>query len=290
MQELGFVGQLAPFFLKRVFNIELRERISTSPLKQLLRAGALPAKRAVSKILGESAFVEMQVCKSCFFVQSRHPFSDDALTRHYSDFRTDSYNAERIRYEPTYRAIAHRNGVDPIEVKNRVTVATEWLADKLDIKGDFTMLDYGGADGRFLPTLPARKFVYDISTLPPFEGVTRISHESDLGQYSYVHIAHVLEHVVDPLKLTASVVEHVESGGYLYVEVPQEMSDAELEALNNGTYKWNISIHEHINRYSLSSATRLLEKVGLKVVAARADDVDLGWAQGVHVRVLGRKV
>jgi hypothetical protein len=180
--------------------------------------------------------------------------------------------------------------VDPIEVKNRVTAATDWLADKLDLSGDFTMLDYGGADGRFLPTLRARKFVYDISTLTPIEGVTRISSESDLGQYSYVHLAHVLEHVVNPLKLTASIVKHVEKGGYLYVEVPQEMSDAELEALKNGNYEWNISIHEHINRYSLSSTTSLLEKVGLKVVAARADEVDLGWAQGVHVRALGRKL
>jgi hypothetical protein len=230
------------------------------------------------------------VCKSCYFVQSRHPFMDDALTRHYSDFRTDSYNAERIRYEPTYRAIAHRNGVDPIEVKNRVTVATEWLVDKLDVNGNFTMLDYGGADGRFLPTLKARKFVYDISTLTPVEGVTRISSENDLGQYSYVHLAHVLEHVVNPLKLTASVVEHVEKGGYLYVEVPQEMADAELEALINGSYKLNIPIHEHINIYSLSSTRNLLEKVGLKVVAARADEVDLGWAQGVHVRALGQKI
>jgi len=94
---------------------------------------------------------------------------------------------------------------------------------------------------------------------------------------------------VHPLELTIGVVEHIDKGGYLYVEVPLEMSDTEFRDLESGRHQSDIIIHEHINKYSLSSITRLLEKVGLKVVATQVCEVNLGWTKGVHVMALGRK-
>jgi hypothetical protein len=284
------VGQLAPFFLKRVFNLELRERVSVDPVKQWIRRLTGPGRKVFSKLYGQSAFIEMQVCNACSFVQAKHPFSEDAIARLYLDYRTDFYNEERIKYESAYREIATRVGTDSTEVQVRVTAATEWLADKIQISDDFTMLDYGGADGRFLPQLAAKKFVYELSNIEPIQGITRIRHEADLGLYSYVHLAHVLEHVVDPLKLVAQVARYLKPGGYLYLEVPQEMSNSDLRALQEGTYPSNIPVHEHINIYSLSALSLLVEKANLELLATKADQVNLGWAQGVHLRALSRRI
>ena len=43
------------------------------------------------------------------------------------------------------------------------------------------MLDYGGANGIFLPDLPGRKYVFDISNVAPADGITRVKSESELG-------------------------------------------------------------------------------------------------------------
>jgi hypothetical protein len=286
---LGFVGQLAPFFLKRVFNLESHRRTSVNPVKRWIQLVASPGKQLFAKLLGDAVFVEMQICNACSFVQAMHPFSEEAITRLYLDYRAESYNAERIKYEPTYQAIADRVGTDEIEIQVRVKAATEWLADKIQVSNDFTMLDYGGADGRFLPQLSAEKFVYEVSNIAPLEGIIRIQHEIELETYSYIHLAHVLEHVVDPLKLVERVVPHIRPGGYLYIEVPQEMSDSELKALQNGSYRCDIPIHEHINKYCVSAISQLLEKAHLELVASRADRVNVGWGQAVHLRALGRR-
>jgi hypothetical protein len=152
------------------------------------------------------------------------------------------------------------------------------------------MLDYGGADGRFLPQLTAKKFVYELSNIEPIQGITRIRDEADLRTYSYIHLAHVLEHVVDPLKLVVQVARYLKPGGYLYLEVPQEMSNSDLRALQEGTYPSNIPVHEHINIYSLSALSLLVEKANLELLATKADQVNLGWAQGVHLRALSRRI
>ena len=167
--------------------------------------------------------------------------------------------------------------------------ATRFLRDKLEIGPEFTMLDYGGADGRFLPDFAAQKYVYEISDIAPIDGVQRIATEAELGRYTYVHLAHVLEHLVQPLELVRRVVDCIEPGGYLYVEVPQEIPDADLRRLQAGAAKMELNVHEHINAYSTSAVRKLMETVGLEVVAIQADRMDVGWASAVHLRALARK-
>ena len=289
LRELGFIGRIAPFFLKRVFDIEMRVPVSPHFFKELLRTVSRPARRLFSKLYSKEAYLEMQICQRCLFVQAKQVFPEDWITRLYLDYRSDTYNRERIRYEPTYAAIAQRVGADPREVANRVEAATSFLSGKLEIGPGFTMLDYGGADGRFLPQLQAEKFVYEISDIAPIEGVKRIATAEELGRYSYVHLAHVLEHVVQPLDLVRRVVELIQPGGYLYVEVPQEISDAHLRSFVKGKPKLEVTVHEHINAYSTQALTKLFEAVGLRVVSIQADRMDVGWASAIHLRALARK-
>ena len=289
LRELGPVGRIAPFFLKRVFDIEMRVPVSPHFFKELLRKIGRPVRRVCSKLYSKEAYLAMQICQRCLFVQARQVFPEDWVTRLYLDYRSETYNRERIRYEPTYAAIAERVGADPQEVANRVGKATSFLAGKVEIGPEFTMLDYGGADGRFLPQLPGRKFVYEISDIAPIEGVTRIATADELEQYTYVHLAHVLEHVVQPLELVRSVGKRIQPGGYLYIEVPQEISDENLRSFLEGKPKQEVTVHEHINAYSTSAVTKLFEAAGLSVVAVQADRMDVGWARAVHLRALGRK-
>ena len=151
------------------------------------------------------------------------------------------------------------------------------------------MLDYGGADGKFLPTLPGKKFVFDISDVKPADGIVRIEDASGLGSYSYVQIAHVLEHVPHPLVLTRKAASLLKDAGYLYVEVPLEISEEETTRLLNGNRNFSIVIHEHINRYSVKSVTELFRSVGLSLVATETETVDLAWVEAKVIRALGRK-
>jgi hypothetical protein len=117
------------------------------------------------------------------------------------------------------------------------------------------MLDYGGANGIFLPDLLGRKYVFDISNVAPADGITRVKSESELRSYPYIQLAHVLEHVPFPLALVKKPASFLDDSGHLYVEVPQELSDDVRTRLASRGKNIRLTIHEHINQYCLSSVT-----------------------------------
>jgi len=286
LKDLGFIGEVAPFFLKRVFNMEIRTSQARHPLRVLARrVGALP-QRFFRKVYGSNAYVEMQICLDCSFVATKHPFSDEALGRLYSDYRSTSYNEERVRYEPTYAALAENVGTCEEEIQSRVGDLTAWLAGKIKHEDDFSMLDYGGSDGRFLPSIHGRKYVFEISGTAPLRDIVKITAETDLTTYSYVQAAHLLEHVPYPLGLLKHISTFMKPSGYLYIEVPQELTDAELTELKEGTNPRGLTIHEHINVYSVSAVRCLVQAAGLDLIAIESVHVDLGWTTGTHIRAL----
>lgn len=288
LKELGFVGEVAPFFLKRVLNMEVRASQARHPLRLLARRLCALPQRLFARVYGCSAYVEMQICLNCSFIGAKYAFSDDAIGRLYSDYRSSTYNEERIRYEPTYAALAKDVGACDQEVKTRVGGLTAWLVDKIDCKSDFSMLDFGGSDGRFLPKLDGRKYVFEISDISPLEGIVRIPRENELTTYSYVQIAHVLEHVPEPLALLKRVSSFVKPSGYLYIEVPQELTDAEIAELKIGPARHGLTIHEHINTFCRSSITCLVEAACLDLISIQSTPVDLGWATSTLIRALCR--
>ena len=287
--DLGFIGEVAPFFLKRVLNLDYGLAPSGHPVKRFLRRIGFLSK-SFQKIYGKSVLVEIEICPSCSFIQTKLPFPDEAIGRLYTDYRSDSYNRERIGYEPEYAAIASQTGSCAQEIHARSVGLTRWLTGKFNPDGNFSMLDYGGADGKFLPNLPGEKFVFDISDIAPAEGIVRIRDESGLGSYSYIQLAHVLEHVSYPLALTRKAVSFLKGSGHLYVEVPLEVSVEVTTRLINGDKTISIGIHEHINRYSVKSVVELFRSAGLRSVAVETDVVDLGWNKPTVIRALGMKV
>jgi hypothetical protein len=289
LRELGFIGEVAPFFLKRVLNLEVRTSQARHPLRLLARRMCTLPQRLFAKIYGCSAFAEMQICLDCAFVQTKYPFSDDALARLYADYRSATYNQERIRYEPTYAALSKDVGACDQELQTRVDGLTSWLAGKFESEQDFSMLDYGGSDGRFLPRLQGRRYVFEISDSAPLKGIVKIAEEAELTTYSYVQIAHVLEHVTEPLALLNRVSGFVKPSGYLYIEVPQELTDDELVELRNGTVRRGLTIHEHINVYCLSAVSSLVKAAQLDLISVQPAQVDIGWTTSALIRALCRK-
>jgi hypothetical protein len=288
LRDLGPIGKVNPFFLKRALGIELRFPRSPRAMKQMVRDLVTVPMSFLSRVTSQSAFVEMQVCEHCSFIQTSVPFHDDDIMRLYRDYRSPAYNQERIRWEPEYAAIAAAVGFDPVEVRTRTASLSAFLGKELR-SNPITLLDYGGSDGRFIPDIPGSKFVYEISDIDPIPGVTRIKSEAELGTYSLVLLAHVTEHVPHPLNLVRKLSAYVEPGGHLYIETPQEISDQQRDELRNGTTRFDIPIHEHINSYCVPAVAALLEAAGFTVVAIESAPVDIGWAKGIHLRALGRK-
>jgi len=266
--------------------MEVGTSLARHPLRLLARRLCAFPQRLFTKVYGCSAYVEMEICLDCSFVQTKHAFSDDALGRLYSDYRSTTYNQERIRYEPTYAALAKDVGASEQEVQTRVGGLTAWLADKIDRKDDFSMLDFGGSDGRFLPRLPGQKYVFEISDISPLDGICKITTEADLATYSYVQIAHVLEHVPEPLALLKRVSSFVKPSGYLYIEVPQDLSDAEFTELKSGSTPRGLPVHEHINFFYISAIACLVKAAGINLVSIKSEHLNLGWITSTIIRAL----
>lgn len=289
LKDLGFIGEVAPFFLKRVLNLEVKTSRAQHPLRLLARRVLALPQRFFAKVYGNHAYVEMQICLDCTFVSTKHPFSEDALGRLYSDYRSATYNRERIHYEPTYAALAPHVGTSDEEVETRVGGLTPWLADQIEHQPGFSMLDYGGSDGRFLPRIEGQKYVFEISDCAPLAGITRISKEAELGTYNYVQIAHVLEHVPEPLVLLKRISSFVKPLGYLYIEVPQDLTDSELAELKAGNTSRGLIVHEHVNCYSIQSISRLATVAGLDLISTQLVPADLGWTTCTNLRALCRR-
>ena len=288
LEELGPIGRIAPFFLKRVSGIELRRPRTINRWRQLVRDVFVRLTSPLTRLVGQSAFIEMQLCSRCLFIQSKLPFHDDDIMRLYRDYRSPSYNSERIKYEPSYAAIADAVGHDPVELENRISALTAFLRRNLTTDLH-SVLDYGGSDGRFIPDLCASKYVFEVSDIQPVAGVTRVHTDKELASYSLVLLAHVIEHVPYPLDLVRRVAVHVKPGGYLYIETPQEITDDNRDTLRSNALNFDIGIHEHINSYCMSAVSQLIHAAGLHVVAIESSSVDVGWATAIHIRALGQK-
>jgi hypothetical protein len=286
LMDLGFIGEVAPFFLKRVLNMEVRTALARHPLRLLARRMCGLPQRLFEKVYGSRAYVEMQICLHCSFVQTKYAFSEEGIGRLYADYRSATYNEERIRYEPSYAAVAKDIGVTEQEFDTRVVALTAWLSSQIRPNMDFSMLDFGGSDGRYLPGFDGRKFLFEISDIAPAAGVVKIANQSDLETYSYVQVSHVLEHVPEPLGLIKYVSSLLKPAGYLYIEVPQELADSEIAELKAGAGRRGLPIHEHINMYCTSSIVKLAEAAQLSVLKVDSTNMDFGWASGTCIRLL----
>ena len=151
-------------------------------------------------------------------------------------------------------------------------------------------LDFGCGDGRFLDALAAvgwETFGVEPATRIAFDRHGELEDTPDVPTFRLVVVNHVLEHVSNPLQILRRLSASLESGGVLYVSVPN------LEALDrHRDMKYCIRSRVHIVAYTSDCLRALFRLVGVKLVAVlddpELDDLRTGGVPR-RLRVLGIK-
>jgi len=240
----------------------------------------------------------MQACESCHGITPCHEYSFQDLLGLYRDYRSETYNRDRIRVEPTYAQIADKVGSDPMEITGRNTAVDRFLTRNIGQFAGGAMIDYGGSDGRFIPPFAYGQFeridIYDASNAPLHASVDarKVAKIADPKReaYSFLTCMHVLEHVGNPRALVIEAAQLLAPGGLMYIEVPLELTQTLREEFAQRIIDNPIGIHEHMNRYDHGSMPSLIGSIpGLEMLDDAEDVVEVGWASGLMGRFLARK-
>ena len=285
-------AHLAPFFAERVFGI----KIGTKRSRKLQLSESILFRLTGFSLQRLTALTTASMlCKSCTFLSTFQEIPEDLLTRLYVDYRTSTYNQDREKHEPGYeKTIApHAGSLLEAEIRNH---ALNLYFKDLENKGIVTLanskkiLDWGGADGRFLPDFPiaTENYVFEVSDCSPVAGVERIEATPNTPIFDYIQIAHVLEHISNPAGFIKKPLANLAPGGILYLEVPMEVDlSCFLEQVE--TQKFPFYVHEHINKYTPKSLENLALSNGLKVLDVRLDFVELAWTKADIIRLIALK-
>jgi hypothetical protein len=282
----------APFLLDRVFGIQpesLGERLGAADLARTQRAtlwlfrcilGCFPLGRRFLGYRGRARTI-LAACPECGFLGPAAELAETDIGNLYRDYRSPGYNADRIRYEPEYAALAPVIGRHGQEVRERLSHVDGFLGPILDCEGIRTVLDWGGGDGSFIPVRLRNRAVTVLdlcedarppspyrftATLAPGEG------------FDYIQLCHVLEHLRYPRKELEGILCHLNPGGYLYLEVPYERTPEDLEGLRRGDPRVHHLIHEHLNLYDETSLAALGRSLGLRLEACARVKLECGYA------------
>jgi SAM-dependent methyltransferase len=260
-------------------------------------------------------------CRGCGHRFFDRAYDEPEAMRLYQGYRGPAYFAARHAWEPWYTArVNDAIGGDLREIARRREQLDGFLRGHLPatvLAG--SVLDYGGDRGQFMPTgIGTARFLYDVSGLPPVEGVTALRSEPELGAHHFdlVLVCHVLEHLADPVALLRALRDRLgprSAGHWLYLEVPFERHRILKRRLPAGTglpaavplvarhrasfvvldfvstlarVKFGlvppgglIKLHEHVNYFGAESLRRLLETVGLEV--AHLDTAEAAPTAGI---------
>jgi 2-polyprenyl-3-methyl-5-hydroxy-6-metoxy-1,4-benzoquinol methylase len=177
-------------------------------------------------------------------------------------------------------------GVDYIKQAQDLAPAYSRRAVLFFERGCRRVLDVGCATGAFLKALQlagvtcagieiseyaaaeARKTGFDVQVARIEEAVV------PNNTYDGIHIAHVLEHVVDPAETLLRLRQWLTPRGLLYVEVPNQFESLTelLDRRLGRTMAFGLTSVHHVNFFSPRSLTRLLRQTGWTVESCSTFD------------------
>jgi len=236
--------------------------------------------------------VDIRVCQSCGFVGPEVAYTFEMLSGLYADYRSESYNAERAIYEPDYNEIKDYVGKSSEEISSRMSNLDNIIASCIDVNDINNVIDWGGGEGRFVPTAFQAKnvWVLDVSSEPLVSNsYHRISQIPQGVRFEYAQICHVLEHVASPYEFVKNVIPHISDRGYIYIEVPQDRAEQDIQRLVDRDPGVQHHIHEHLNLFSMKSMEALAHVLGLRVMYLERKRFDLGWAAADIISTLLKK-
>jgi len=300
-------GRYAAFFSLRVDTAKdpyltysrmptTKARVQTRILRNLRQALKLPAAPAAPV---QEYLTFMTGCTNCQGLTPTYEFSSEDLLGLYRDYRSETYNRDRISVEPGYARIAADVGNVAQEIVCRNTLVEAFLRRNATVfSPGGTMIDYGGSDGRFVTDFMYETFdrieIFEPSDAPLHESVTspKISKTANPreGAYNFLTCMHVLEHVAHPRTFVLDMLKFVAPGGLIYLELPHELDRQSWSDFEHRIIDQTYQIHEHINKLSTKSISKMVESIpGLSLVDQAEIFVDLGWTTGTNGYFLIRK-
>jgi len=252
-----------------------------------------------TSMLEKSNRTLVQSCSRCLAVTLCHEYSYSDLEPLYLDYRSETYNRDRISVEPSYKDIALSVGNHPMEQVNRNRGVDRFLARHLSSFPRGEALDFGGSDGRFIPPGILNAFtkvdIFDTSAAPIHSSVPqgkafKVSSPRQ-GAYAFLMCMHVVEHVGNPRAFVEHMAKYVSPGGLMYIEVPIDLTFDLRHRFLLGEIERSFIIHEHINLYDFGSLIRLIESFDqFSLVDAKEEEIDHGWHRDRNGRYLVRRV
>ena len=216
-------------------------------------------------------------CRQCDHLFCDIRFSDAEMNALYAGYREEAYVALRDHYEPGYRA-RNEGLVEIVTYKPGIERFVEpFLRDPL------TILDWGGDTGSNTPFEQRRTVldIFDISGKDVVPGARVVTLEqATSAKYRLVICGQLLEHTPYPSDVLADVRQAMDAKSVLYIEVPFEpimqQNVADRETIKR---HW----HEHVNFYTPSSMSAMLEACGFKVLDQGVLEIRIG---GGNARIL----
>jgi SAM-dependent methyltransferase len=164
-------------------------------------------------------------CRQCGMRFYDRGLSKTEAARYYEGYRNDDYHFQRNRHEPFYTRRAHEQIASWLASSPRRQALSSALAASKAPREFNSVLDYGGGDGRLIQDVACtHRAVFDLAGATPVDGIQVIGAVKLAQQnWNLIVCAQTLEHVSDPLGLVAEMVRLLTPGGWLYLEVPDEM-------------------------------------------------------------------
>lgn len=307
-------GILCPFFILRVIGkinaradslYDIISKIAISKKTRLRRyiakifvriAKKLPFLERTTSALRPNAeaslSISIRICKDCTFVGPSPVYPLHQLVGLYKDYRSNTYNKDRCSVEPEYKSIINLVGKCQEEIDARISNLDMIIGSHTDCRKIQTILDWGGGEGRFIPSSLKSKHVtiLDYSTEqladPSF---SRLDQLNTSQKYDYIQVCHVLEHVSEPRLLMLEAVSHLNLGGYIYVELPQDRPSNDLNEFASNTANVQHWIHEHLNLYSQQALEKLGQSLGLRSIYLGTSEFNFGWTNATIISGLFAK-
>ncbi|MDD2897396.1 MAG: class I SAM-dependent methyltransferase [Desulfuromonadaceae bacterium] len=286
-------GCIAPFFLKRVHSLQMssiEDHFNDKANKPKSLPIMILRKLWYKYILLNTIYkqlrnfkskitTDIRACRDCHFIGPDTNYTGDMLNGLYADYRSELYNNERELFEANYGEIKNNVGKNEAEIVNRLKNVSR-LMHNINLQKINTVLDWGGGEGKFVPIELKDKKVYilDVSNEPLVnQQYVRINQPTPNIKADYIQMCHLLEHIGSPREFLMEAMQYLNRGGYVYIEVPQDQSEAHVKHFFDGDRHPVHIIHEHLNLFTVTSIKALAKSIGLKEIAVESNLVDFGW-------------
>lgn len=160
---------------------------------------------------------KLMICDNCCSGFFDYRYSDDDMSKIYSDYRGDTYLTIRSKWEPWYNQTFNEEHDSEDFVLMRQASLYNFLFKHLPSVPK-TVVDVGGDRGQYIPNFgQTENYVIESSSKELINGVTRLTSLGNVSKTNLVLYSHVLEHVSNPKEEIEKLLQYCDQ---LYVEVP----------------------------------------------------------------------